>query len=1187
MQLMTWNGCLISVRKRFHRATLFHLSAAGKQLVLQMKLTAFLLFIACLHVSGSSFCQKVTLSGRHVSLKKVFSAIEKQTGYVFFYNYNVFDSTHAVSLKIKNENLDDALKVVFANQPLEYTIEDKTISIKKRTIPDSAFHNLNTTPPVWVDIRGVVTNEKGEAVSDILVKVKGTTRATVTNNKGEFALVRVDANATLVLTSVNMEPQEVNVNGRTDLAISMKTKIASLGEVAVQVNTGYQAIPKERATGSFAQVDNALVNRSVSTDILSRLKGVTSGLLFDNSLSKSSNSLQISIRGLSSIYSNITPLVVVDNFPYDGDLNNINPNDIESITVLKDAAAASIWGVRAGNGVIVIVTKKGKPNQPLKMELNTNVTVSQKPNLFYDPNFMSSPDFIGVEKTLFDSGFYDADINSGYRPTSPVVDILAKQRAGTLSAADAAAQIAALSKLDVRNDLSRYFYQKAVNQQYAFNVSGGTDRTNYIFSMGYDKNVMNLVDNGYDRFTLNGYYTFIPVKNLEITAGVTYTQSITQADNTVNQILTGGPSNKQKIYPYAQFADAQGNPLPIVKDYSTAYVEAAPGNGFLNWQFYPLKELGLTSNTTKEYDNRIYTGVRYGFIKGLSAEVKYQYENGITQNRALVPQQSYYTSNLINQYAIVSTAGEVTGYNIPLGDILDNNSTNLVSNSVRGQVNYNNVFRQHNIAVIIGGETRETRIDGNSSRLYGYDDEAGTYQSVNYNTYYQLNPTGSATIFDNNTIIPYTLNRFRSWFSNASYTYKSRYTLSASAREDGSNLFGVKTNQKFIPLWSAGVKWDIDKEAFYHWTALPYLKLRTTYGYSGNMNNTLSAYTTTRAVNGNIINLPYASAIAGDLSLTWEKTGMLSVGIDFGTKQQIVTGSIEYYCKEGIGLIGSSAVPSSTGFLTAQGNYSSMKGNGMDIIINTLNINKAFKWSTNLLLSSTTNTITKNSAIPASLYSIKAVGKPVNAVFGYKWGGLDPVTGDPRGYLNNTLSESWNNIATAGLTNIQTLAYKGSANPTLFGSLRNNFSYRHFSISANIIFKAGYYFLRNSINYYSLYNSWVTNKDYSNRWQKPGDEKKTNVPSMVYPANSIRDNFYLGSEVLAEKGDHIRLQDIRFSYEMDKKQWKKLPLNYIQLYIYANNLGILWRANHYGIDPDYQTGYPAPATFSVGIKAAL
>ena len=319
---------------------------------------------------------------------------------------------------------------------------------------------------------------------------------------GTFAFENLETNAVLVFSGVNVEPLEVSIHGHKKFIISLKSKISSLGDVSVVLNTGYQAIPKERATGSFTQVSHELINRSVSTDILTRLDGVTSSVIFNKSNIQDET---FNIRGRSTLLGAdaASPLIVVDNFPYEGDINNINPNDIESITILKDAAAASIWGARSGNGVIVINPRKGRYDEHLKVQFNANFTSVGKPDLFYSRNFLNSSNYIGVEQFLFNQGYYDDKINNStlWPGLSPAVELLAANRKAELSDPELVAGLNALSARDVRDDFSKYVYQPALRQQYSISVTGGSHDISYALSAGYDHNRDNLIRNGYRRFT--------------------------------------------------------------------------------------------------------------------------------------------------------------------------------------------------------------------------------------------------------------------------------------------------------------------------------------------------------------------------------------------------------------------------------------------------------------------------------------------------------------------------------------------------------------------------------------------------------------------------------------------------------------------------------------------------------------
>jgi hypothetical protein len=219
----------------------------------------------------------------------------------------------------------------------------------------------------------------------------------------------------------------------------------------------------------------------------------------------------------------------------------------------------------------------------------------------------------------------------------------------------------------------------------------------------------------------------------------------------------------------------------------------------------------------------------------------------------------------------------------------------------------------------------------------------------------------------------------------------------------------------------------------------------------------------------------------------------------------------------------------------------------------------------------------------ASGYVIPLEGKPVYGVYSFRWAGLNPLTGDPQGYVDGKVSEDYTTLANP--VQLADIEYNGPARPKYYGGFGNTFVYRNLSIFINITYKFDYYFKRLSVNYDNLVNSYQLNKDYSARWQKPGDEKTTDGPSFTYPANYSRAIFYNSSSILVQKGDHIRLQDISVSYDLDKATWHKLPLDHVKLYAFVNNAGILWQANKYDLDPDYPFGIPAPRTYSIGLRA--
>ena len=1150
-----------------------------------MKIIAIIMLTACMQVCAKGFGQTITLSLKNVPLAEVFKEIKKQAGYDFIYAVEDLQQSSNIDINVNHSGIIEVLRICLKDQPLTYSIVDKFIIIKNKG--ELKTYTIALSPTI--NIRGKIVTVKGEAIPLASVSIKGSKIATATDENGEFVLNGVDAAATLIFSCVGYESQELKLKGETSITVTLNLKVSQLSNIAVTYSTGYQNVPKERATGSFDFISKEQLEQRASADIISKLEGTVSGLVFNKSANDGSN--QIRIRGESTIFGNPSPLIVVDGFPYDGDINNINPNDVENITILKDAAAASIWGVRAGNGVIVIVTKRGKINQPLKLEVNANISLGETPNLHYAPQ-ISPSDYVDVEKFLFSNGFYDGTLTDpGAAVVSPIVEILNKERNGIISSADASTQIEGLRKHDLRNDQLKYLYRKEARQQYALNLSGGSTKSSYYFSIGYDKDNANLVGNSSDRISLLSQSTFMPIDRLEIKASIAYTES---------NSITNGLSNIPNAYPYTQLVNGQGIQLSVPQ-HRAEFEDTVSNHNFLDWKYYPLQEINNQDNENKSFDTRLLASIKYAILKGLSLNVGYEYARANTQGKLLQKAESYYIRNNINSFAILDANGNYVGSNFPSGGILTINNSNLVSNSGRMSLNYSRDWGIHALAIIAGFEVREIQTDANSSALMGYNDVNGSFVVPDYYQYFPTYPSGNYQSLGGASgpgfLYSGTINRFRSYYANAAYTFKNRYTFSASGRLDGSNYFGVETNKKTVPLWSGGLKWDISKESFYKIKQLPIFDLRVTYGYNGNLDQTTAAITTFQySRNDPYTGFPYAIINnVPNRNLRWEKIGQLNIGIDFSVVRNRISGAVEYFQKRGTDLIGDEPVDPTTGVSQVRGNFSGLLTKGMDLQITSKNTTSIVQWTTTFLFSYASDKVTRydipiaaNSYLQGHTEVVPLVGKSLYSFYSYKWAGLDPSTGGPQIYLGDTLTKDFSSL-NQGQVTLKDLAYSGRYNPSITGSLYNSISWKNISLAFNIVYKMGYYFRRTSISYSNLYNNWQGgNKDFALRWQHPGDELHTDVPAMTYPANSIADFVYNQSTVLVQKGDHIRLQYVNLNYNLSKDRLKRLPIQNLQFYIYANNLGIIWKANHFGIDPDYPySTYPPPRTWSAGIRAGF
>lgn len=1134
----------------------------------------------------------VSISGRDIPLSTLIRQLETKTGYSFIYAKPTFNDQEKVSLTISNAKFSQVLAEIFQGKNVTWQFRDNSVIFRRKSAASSSSSsgvNADTIPKLTVT--GMVVDLRGNPIQGATVSVQGQSRGQGTDSRGQFSFSGISASATLNITSIGYATRQFRINGQREVRIILDTLIQEIQGVEI-VSTGYQDIPKERATGSFEQIDNKLLNRSVSTNVLDRLKGIVPGLNIENRTR--TGGAAIMIRGISTINANASPLIVVDGFPYNEStgannlVDNINPNDIESITVLKDAAAASIWGARSGNGVIVITTKRGRYNQKMRIQLNSNVNFIDKPNIYYS-KFMSTEDAIDFEKTLFNTGRYnvydDQYIAQNNFPVLPqATEILLARRKGTLSQARADEMLTALQLSDVRKDIDRYLLQTGINQQYSLNFSGGLQNFNYYGSIGYDNNRGNTVRDNNDRITIRYENTYRPVPNLEINGYIAYTQS----KNLDNGFAYQGLLTRS---PYTKLADENGNALsvPFPNGLRMAYTDTLNSSGYLNWQFKPLDELRLNDKQSALTDNRIGASVRYTFLKGFKGEIKYQYQKGITNGNNLMSQDSYFVRDMINLFRQKNTDGSFN-YPVPLGNVLDKNLLEQISKNVRGQLNYNYTDGSHDLTIIAGAEAREVRTDYSAYRSYGYDPGNGIVAAnVDFITFFPLNPSGASSSNINNiNEAGYTVNRYVSYFSNMGYTFKKRYTASLSGRIDGSNFFGLKANQRQTPLWSAGAMWNITNENFYHLKWLPFLQLRSTYGFNGNTYNSVTAYPTITYFPSSAANFTNYAVVSspGNPQIRWEKIAVLNIGVDFGLTGDRLRGSMEYYRKKGIDLIGTILADPTTGFGSYTGNRASIKGNGLDISLNSINTKGALQWSTNFIFSYNTDKVTKyESTLKTGSQYLSGqpfVGKPLYSVFSYRWAGLNPTNGDPRVFLSDTITT----FSTA-FTSVKSedLKYIGSAMPRFFGSLRNNLSFRNLTLSFNILYKFDYYIRKSSINYSNLISSQTGHPDYAMRWKKSGDEAVTNVPSATLTVNSQREFVYQNSDILVIKGDHIRLQDIRIGYDIDRSTFRKLPFNNVQLYLYANNLGIIWKANHDGIDPDFgDTTIPPSKSLAVGFN---
>jgi TonB-dependent starch-binding outer membrane protein SusC len=1142
-----------------------------------------ILLLGSISALAQSSPKTVSLSLKNVPLHKVLSTISKHTALRFYYNNGDVDQTKITSVQVKNRSVEATLEMVL--KPLGYSFrlmpDWVTIFPSAAASGDPSTQQSDT----GFMIKGRVIDPQGNGVSGATISADQHSHAA--DAQGFFVMKSKMSVNSVLITCVGYEGREVAIRHGAPNVVTLEPAPKSIAAVTV-VNTGYQQLPKERVTGSFATVTGKQFQEVITPDIISRLPLMVNGMAaLPGSLTRGRPPGGITVRGISTFTSAIAdPLVIVDNFPYKGKLENLNPNDVATITVLKDAAAASIWGAQAGNGVIVITTKKGQfGRKGISVEAHSNVSFFEEPDLFKVKS-IATTDIIDLELFLFDHRDRFADTASKTRvPFSQVYELLFAARSGEMTPAAARAAVDSLRGLDYRNQLQQYFYRGAVHQQHALSVKGGSEKTSWILSLGHDRDISELGAPG-RRTTARFNSAVRPLKGLEITIGLMYASSVNKSGRPAGLNFKG-----QGVPPYTQIADAKGHPLPFYNQYRQSFVEASSTlPGFVDWRYYPLEDWKYRRTRSTINDLMANIGINYQTRFGLSADIRYQYQQEYDQDSIYYDHRSFYTRDMYNTYVGGPTAPGLLEHAIPKGDIIDFSDSRMSVQDLRAQLQYEKKFSLFRVAVLAGAHLNEKKRTGNEfMRIWGFNPENNTHAPFDYNKSYWHYPNQIMVGFPSLQEFRRTNHRLVGTYVNASISYQSRYTLSFSARRDASNLFGVAVNDRWKPLWSVGGMWNIAEGHPAVAAIFPVLKLRGSYGKQGNIDPAKVAVTTLVYGGLNQYNMGQVWTIdqIANASLKWEEVAMFNIGLDFTTASGRISGSVEGYSKRVKDLYDNYPVEPTTGYdkPTMVRNVGKLSAAGLDVQINSINTTGLLRWTTQLLLNIQHDKVlhreyplTANRLVEGGFVK----GSSMYAYWAYKSAHLD-ATGSPQGYLAKKLSTDY-----AALTNnqypVEDLAYIGSLVPKLFGALGNNFSYRRWTVATRLTYKLGYYFERPSINYNQLVLQRAGHPDYYGRWQRPGDEAMTRIPAFVYPRIPARDVFYGNSDFLATRADHIRLAYVNLGYQIPHILGEKLG---VELYAIVNNIGIVWRANKHGIDPDNINGLPAARSFTIGARISL
>ncbi len=1144
------------------------------------KLRAALLLCCFLLMGTVVFAQQIkyTLVLKNASLTQVMNFVKQKSDYYFLYNDNDIKNTNGININIKNGTIKQLLDQALAGRNISYSIENRTITLHKK----KAEPQQKQTKKIVMS--GKVIDKTGVPIPGVSVLVKGTQNGVSTDINGTYKISSAIPNQIVVFSFIGMKTQEIPlVNGEKNIVLEEDKK--ELKEVIV---TGYQTISKERATGSFTVVTPNKLKDNLETNILTRLEGRIAGL--------SSYNGQTSIRGIATLKGNKNPLLIVDGLPFDGKLEGINPAIIQNVTVLKDAAAASIYGARAANGVIVVSTKKGTKDGKVHISYEGGIRFTPTPDFSY-LNLLNSKELVDLQK--YGIKFSSADYNTlnKRRAINPVEKLLLKNKAGLLSDADLEKELDVYRNLDNRKQIEKFYLRTGILHHHNLSLAGGNAKNRYFASINYKRNNGNIKDSSTENigFTLRNNVKFFNWLSGDLAISGNFNK--TKGDREMNRYF----SRVYKFSPsYQMLKDAEGKPitLPIYK--SDWELERLKSLGLMDESYSPISNRGEETFLNKEDYFRVKSGLNIKLLKELNLDVMYQTERTAFKNRDLYSENSYYVRSMINDAAQYNKQTNELTMNVPTGGQLKEQRGDYSSYTFRTQLNFLKEWNKHYITAIAGAERRQVKNSFTQNYYMGYDDTSLAYKIVDPKTLQNIWGTEALSGSFNwsatqNNRLFYKEDRYVSFYSNASYMYDKKYGFTGSIRIDQSNLFGTDPKYQYRPLWSLGGSWSIGEEKFMQnvsWADM--LKLRITYGIGGNVPKDAGPFLTTTAPSYTTWVDDFFSDIdtPPNPKLRWEKTATTNFGIDFSLFKNSLNGSIDVYRKYTTDLLAYREADPTLGWSNLLLNYGKMENKGIEVMLNSHLKFGDFHWSPSFTFSYNKNEILDVKNKPTSVFdytkkAIEMTGYAAKSIFSVRYAGLSEQDGSPL-YYNGKGEKA------AEVTEISDIVYSGTLLPKYTASLNNSFSYKNFNLSFLLIYNGGHVMRGDKVGYLAAAPNTNINRDVLNVWKKPGDEKKPNAtPSFTGGHIPIKKrHLWAVTDNNVIKADYIKLRSLALSYTLNKSKIGKLPMESARFTFQVQNL-FMWTSNDKDLDPEAMTTYgygwgrrslPVPATYTIGVS---
>ena len=1135
-----------------------------KFVICTMLLILFLWGTSIVSIAQEVKKNNVTINVKNESVEKVLKRINKATNLNFFYDPAILSKASSVTLNVKDMPLQKVLNMLSVQTGLNFQRINNTISVNWET---------NSKQPIQSPkekITGTIKDNNGDPVIGASIQVKNTGIGTITDYNGQFSLSNVPENGILIISYIGYDTEEIPVNKKKNLQIVMKENTKQLEEIVV---VAYGTAKKSSFTGSAEVVKQDRIEKRVVADVSKALEGTVAGVQSTSGSGQPGSGASMVIRGFGSISASNTPLYVVDGVPFDGALNTINPNDIESVTVLKDASAGALYGSRGANGVVMITTKRGeRDDNQISINLKANWGISSraipkyetvneaeylelafeayKNELIYTEGI--DPLLAGTQAIEVMKGMAKGVLgyNEEYNPFNMPLQELINPITGKINPT---AQLKYHE--DWKDELSNH---NPLRQEYQLSVTGGNKKTQYMISMGYLDEVGLLQTTEFERYT-GRVNIDTQAKNWFKTGfNASFAQTSTNYNSASGSVISNLWYTSQimaPIYPVYEHntdgslkTDANGNKI---YDYGKNRIALANSNAIA------LLHEDKENNTRDNLSARTYIQLstnddEYGIFKGFSlmANLGLDYFN--------THEMSYsnpYTGNA------ATTAGSLTKA-----------VQRQLSYTFNQLLTYQRNIRSHSLDVMIGHEYYELKQQFLGAQKTGFP-FGGLYELSAAATL-----SGASSQTDKYAI--------ESFLSRVNYNFAQKYYFSASFRTDGSSRF--HKDSRWGKFWSLGTSWRISEESFmkkYDW--VNNLTLKASFGSQGN-DNIGSYYAYQSLYNMGLSNGSLNGAGINSLEnkdLKWEKNENLNIGIEARLFNRLSL-TAEFFNKHTKDLLLNMPKATSSGFDAYPANIGSMRNMGLDITA-TIDIlkNSDLKWTLIAMGSHIRNKILKLADKPEIISgsNIFKEGETVNSFYLPISAGVDPLTGNQLYWVDHDKN---NNIVAKYKTDDVTLTANsreivGNRIPDLYGSITNDFSYKGIDFSILTTYSIGGEMLDGV--YGSMmnvgYKGYVWHKNALRRWQQPGDI--TDIPKIMWDQQlRVTDKDLINASYFA-------IKNITLGYTFPKDWLTKIKMDNIRVYATANNLALFSHLK--GMDPQYNfTGtvgytYTPSRTYSIGI----